>query len=101
MRCCAAGGVQGSKYDPCVDDEVTAYLNRDDVQEALHVPLPHRPHVRYAICSNEVQYSRSEFPIIYYRVPDEISGPSKKGPSYLHSKAAGTGNCCASMLGWH
>lgn len=58
-RCCTAGGAVGSKYDPCVDDEVTAYLNRDDVQAALHVPLPHRPHVKYAICSNEVQYSRS------------------------------------------
>lgn len=58
-RYCAAGAV-GSKYDPCVDDEVTAYLNRADVQKALHVPLPHRPHVKYAICSNEVQYSRCE-----------------------------------------
>lgn len=60
MRYCAAGGTVGSKYDPCVDDEVTAYLNRDDVQKALHVPLPHRPHVKYAICSNEVQYSRCD-----------------------------------------
>jgi len=30
---------EGGKIDVCVEDETTAYLNRKDVQEALHAKL--------------------------------------------------------------
>lgn len=46
-------------YDPCIDNEVTAYFNRPDVQAAMHanqswnaLPYP------WAGCSDTLQYSR-------------------------------------------
>ncbi len=34
------------------------YLNRRDVQEALHVPLPHRSFPRYDVCNDAIVYNR-------------------------------------------
>lgn len=53
-RTCACAGA----LDPCIDEEVQAYLNRPDVQRALHVnqtgnlPGPWRdctPHLNYSM----------------------------------------------------
>jgi len=46
-----------SKYDPCVDNKVELYMNRPDVQRALHgnttsLPWP------WTGCSPIVQYSQ-------------------------------------------
>ncbi|KAG1653581.1 hypothetical protein FOA52_008028, partial [Chlamydomonas sp. UWO 241] len=42
-------------YDPCIDDEVEAYLNLPEVQAALHA-LPRK----WVDCSRYVQYSRED-----------------------------------------
>jgi serine carboxypeptidase-like clade II len=49
----AAAG--GASDDPCVDDHVTAYLNRRDVQAALHVPP-----MGWAMCSDKVDYAADD-----------------------------------------
>lgn len=51
-------GVKGRGYDPCIDNEVVVYLNRKEVQEALHVPLPARPAPVYEVCSSQLVYNR-------------------------------------------
>jgi len=43
-------------YDPCVDDEVETYLNRPEVQKALHANTTNLPW-RWADCSDVVDYS--------------------------------------------
>ena len=46
-------------YDPCVDNEVTAYFNRPDVQAAMHANQTYNQ-LSYAWtgCSSVVQYSQ-------------------------------------------
>eukprot|EP00850_Spirogloea_muscicola_P005258 SM000023S07714 [mRNA] locus=s23:1018730:1022593:- [translate_table: standard] len=44
-------------YDPCLDNEVEEYLNRRDVQEALHV---HDSPRKWADCTDEIEYSRRD-----------------------------------------
>ncbi len=46
-------------YDPCIDNEVTAYFNRPDVQQAFHAnssgnELPYA----WESCSSQILYSR-------------------------------------------
>ena len=48
MACPCAAGLR-SKYDPCIDNEVVAFLNRRDVQRALNVPTPARPNPAYEV----------------------------------------------------
>jgi len=51
-----AGGSEG--YNPCIDDAVTKYMNRKDVQEAIHA----RTDLGYpwATCSPFLNYSRAD-----------------------------------------
>ncbi|KAG1658633.1 hypothetical protein FOA52_007567 [Chlamydomonas sp. UWO 241] len=49
-------GMQGDSYDPCVDNEVEAYLNLPDVQKALHVNQTVIMPWRWTDCSDEVDY---------------------------------------------
>ncbi len=51
--------MRAGTYDPCIDNEVTVYFNRPDVQAAMHanqsgnaLPYP------WAGCSDTLQYSR-------------------------------------------
>lgn len=46
-------------YDPCVDDEVETYLNRPEVQEALHANTTSLPW-RWTDCSDIVDYSNED-----------------------------------------
>ena len=46
------------EYDPCVDLEVATYLNRPDVQAALHVNTSGQLPGPWADCSDTVKYSR-------------------------------------------
>lgn len=53
-------GLGAGQYDPCIDNEVQAYFNRQDVQAALHAnssenALPYGP---WMGCSTIVQYSQ-------------------------------------------
>lgn len=48
------------KYDPCIDNKVGEYLNRRDVQHALHVPTADRPFPHYTVCSDQLRYNRSD-----------------------------------------
>lgn len=42
------------KIDVCVEDETVSYLNRKDVQEALHAKLVGQP--KWVVCSSVVEY---------------------------------------------
>jgi len=44
---------QQDKYHPCADDHFFAYLNRDDVKEALHVDVG----IEWSMCSDDIEYS--------------------------------------------
>lgn len=45
---------EGGKIDVCVEDETTAYLNRKDVQEALHAKL--EGITSWSVCSDTLGY---------------------------------------------
>ena len=45
-----------AEYDPCVDLEVAAYLNRPEVQAALHVNASGQIPGPWADCSPYVKY---------------------------------------------
>ncbi|KAL2611260.1 hypothetical protein R1flu_022952 [Riccia fluitans] len=48
-----------SKYDPCIDNEVEAYLNQPAVQKALHANTTGLPYI-WTDCSNIVNYSEKD-----------------------------------------
>jgi len=55
----ANAGPDGSGFpyeDACVDDYVTAYLNRADVRKALHVTRPGE----WALCTDSIEYSQHD-----------------------------------------
>lgn len=58
----AAAGAVGAtdSYDPCVDDEVEAYLNLPGVQAALHANVSGGIPYRWTDCSNHLRYSYSD-----------------------------------------
>lgn len=47
-------------YDPCVDNEVEAYLNLPAVQAAIHANQTVKLHYRWTDCTSRIQYSRSD-----------------------------------------
>lgn len=47
-------------YDPCREGYATSYLNRPDVQAALHVDKRPAPAAAWAECSTAVNYSQSD-----------------------------------------
>nr|QKY15203.1 serine carboxypeptidase 24 isoform a (SCPL24) [Polytomella parva] len=51
---------EGPGYDPCVDDQVESYLNRRDVQLALHANVSGLLPWRWTDCSDAVQYNWSD-----------------------------------------
>jgi serine carboxypeptidase-like clade 2 len=55
----SAAGCAAS-YDPCIGDSTTAYLNRADVQKAIHVRPGTVPGGAWAGCSSVVSYSRED-----------------------------------------
>lgn len=64
MRCGPVGVLKSApqdgptgKYDPCVDDAVTLYMNRPEVQRALHANTTNLPHP-WTTCTPYIQYSR-------------------------------------------
>lgn len=57
-RLSVVSGNEVIPYDPCVDDEVTTYFNRRDVQEALHANLTGSLPGPWAGCSRYVRYSQ-------------------------------------------
>ena len=53
---CADSGSAG--YDPCIDDEVEAYLNRGDVQDALHAnDSEHALPWAWSDCNHRIRYN--------------------------------------------
>ncbi|CAE7923916.1 SCPL25, partial [Symbiodinium sp. KB8] len=51
-----AGG--SSRYDPCVSSSVSHYLNRPEVQSAIHANTTGSLHYPWSDCSSIVHYSR-------------------------------------------
>lgn len=51
-----AGGA--AQYDPCIDGALSRYLNRADVQAAIHAIAPGQPAKQWDMCSNTLHYSR-------------------------------------------
>lgn len=45
------------RYDPCIDGEVEEYVNRADVQTALHANVSGSLPGRWSDCSTVVQYN--------------------------------------------
>ncbi|XP_027938198.1 serine carboxypeptidase-like 45 [Vigna unguiculata] len=52
---------EGAKIDVCVEDETTAYLNRKDVQEALHAKLVGI--TSWSVCSDILKYDMQNLEI--------------------------------------
>ncbi|EFN56433.1 hypothetical protein CHLNCDRAFT_22188 [Chlorella variabilis] len=48
------------KYDPCIDSETEAYLNRRDVQLALHANISGQLPGPWTDCTQRIEYSRSD-----------------------------------------
>lgn len=71
----AAGGLLGSlggHYDPCVDDEVEQYLNRAEVQAALHANTSGQLPWPWQDCNHRVRYSRDDLLSSMLPVYDEL-----------------------------
>ncbi|PSC70972.1 serine carboxypeptidase 24-like [Micractinium conductrix] len=47
-------------YDPCIDSETEAYLNRPDVQRALHANVSGKLPGPWQDCTPRIKYSRSD-----------------------------------------
>ncbi|MEW5304504.1 MAG: hypothetical protein WDW36_007114 [Sanguina aurantia] len=47
-------------YDPCVDDEVSAYLNHRSVQRALHANASGHLRYSWSDCTSRISYSRED-----------------------------------------
>lgn len=52
-----AGPLAG-RYDPCIDSEVEEYVNRPEVQSALHANVSGSLPGRWSDCSTSVAYNR-------------------------------------------
>lgn len=50
----------GSEYDPCIDNEVQKYLNRRDVQDALHANTSGSIPGPWTSCTDKIKYSRAD-----------------------------------------
>ena len=50
----------GNDYDPCIDSEAEAYLNRPDVQHALHANTSGQVAGPWADCSPRLRYLRRD-----------------------------------------
>ena len=48
----------GKHYDPCIDSETEAYLNRRDVQLALHANVSGELPGPWTDCTQKIQYKR-------------------------------------------
>lgn len=46
---------------PCIDSYLSAYLNRDDVQVAIHAQREAHGHIKWSMCSSLVNYSDADF----------------------------------------
>ncbi|KAK9808334.1 hypothetical protein WJX73_003210 [Symbiochloris irregularis] len=51
---------ENGAYDPCVDDEVSTYMNLPEVQAALHVNQSGQLPGPWSDCSSYLQYSRKD-----------------------------------------
>ena len=47
-----------SSLDPCISEEAEEYLQRQDVQEALHANISGMLQHKFEGCSNYIKYSR-------------------------------------------
>ena len=47
-------------YDPCIDNEVSAYLNRPEVQRAIHANVSGTQPGPWQACSTELEYSKED-----------------------------------------
>lgn len=52
------GLVPAGKQDPCIDSEAEAYLNRRDVQLALHANVSGQLPGPWQDCTPRIEYSR-------------------------------------------
>ncbi len=55
-------------YDPCIDDEVEAYLNRGDVQAALHAnDSAHALPYPWSDCNHRIHYNWCAIEFLLFR----------------------------------
>lgn len=56
LQICMLPASAPGDYDPCVDNEVEIYFNREDVQRALHANVTHMPGP-WKDCNPNIAYS--------------------------------------------
>ena len=60
FHCLLKSGMDIGQYDPCVDNEVATYLNRPEVQQAIHANMTGTIPGPWADCTDRITYSSKD-----------------------------------------
>jgi len=88
----------GKHYDPCIDSETEAYLNRRDVQLALQRNVSGELPAPWKDCTQDIQYKRCAACCVCCAVPSSSALHSVRlliGSSLLHTPFLQGMRCCA------
>ena len=84
-------------YEPCEDDYVSAYLNRNDVQEAIHA----KPSIKWSECSDAIRYDQDDYNRPSHVLYPEIIAAKKKVLIFSGDDDSICGGCGTQTWVWN